>query len=215
MLVKICANRSVEDAKMTIDAGADFLGILAGQKHQSVDFVSKAKAREIVSYAKGKINTVLVTHITNSDEIVELTKFIGNDCIQLHSDIAEDEVEKIVKALPKIKLIRLIHISQNGEICSDYKSFKYADFYLLDSFNQKTDQVGGTGLVHDWESDKKLIEKLDKPTFIAGGLNPQNVAQAIKTANPAGVDVNSGCKRNGKKDALLVKEFVFNAKKKN
>lgn len=68
MLVKICANRSVEDAKMTIDAGADFLGILAGQKHQSVDFVSKAKAREIVSYAKGKINTVLVTHITNGDE---------------------------------------------------------------------------------------------------------------------------------------------------
>lgn len=212
MLVKICANKNINDAKMCIDAGADFLGILVGQKHDSTDFIDKYTAKEMVNFSKRKIKTVLVTHLINSDEIIELSQFIGNDVIQLHSNIDESEVEKIVKALPNIKLIRLIHISQKGQICTNYKTMKYADYYLLDSFNLETNQVGGTGLIHDWNIDRELIEKLNKPTFIAGGLTPKNVASAIKAAKPGGVDVNSGCKLNGIKNERLVKEFVFNAK---
>lgn len=212
MLVKICANKNINDAKMCIDAGADFLGILVGQKHDSTDFIDKYTAKEIVNFSKRKIKTVLVTHLINSDEIIELSQFIGNDVIQLHSNIDESEVEKIVKALPNIKLIRLIHISQKGQICTNYKTMKYADYYLLDSFNLETNQVGGTGLIHDWNIDRELIEKLNKPTFIAGGLTPKNVASAIKAAKPGGVDVNFGCKLNGIKNERLVKEFVFNAK---
>lgn len=212
MLVKICANKNINDAKMCIDAGADFLGILVGQKHVSTDFIDKYTAKEMVNFSKRKIKTVLVTHLINSDEIIELSQFIGNDVIQLHSNIDESEVEKIVKALPNIKLIRLIHISQKGQICTNYKTMKNADYYHLDSFNLETNQVGGTGLIHDWNIDRELIEKLNKPTFIAGGLTPKNVASAIKAAKPGGVDVNSGCKLNGIKNERLVKEFVFNAK---
>ena len=212
MLVKICANKNINDAKMCIEAGADFLGILVGQKHDSTDFIDKYTAKEMVNFSKRKIKTVLVTHLINSDKIIELSQFIGNDVIQLHSNIDESEVEKIVKALPNIKLIRLIHISQKGQICTNYKTMKYADYYLLDSFNLETNQVGGTGLIHDWNIDRELIEKLNKPTFIAGGLTPKNVASAIKAAKPGGVDVNSGCKLNGIKNERLVKEFVFNAK---
>ena len=71
----------------------------------------------------------------SEEEIIELTNYIGNNIIQLHSDIAEDEVEKIATMLPNVKLVRLIHISQDGEIVTDYKKMKYADYYLLDSFN--------------------------------------------------------------------------------
>lgn len=211
-LVKICANKSIEHAKMCLDAKADLLGILVGQNHNSTDFVDKEKAREIVNYVNHRAGCVLVTHLTDADEIIALTKFVGNDFIQLHSDISETEVKKIVNALPNIKLIRLIHVSQNGQIETDYEKFKFVDYYLLDSFNKSTDQVGGTGIVHDWNVDKKLIQKLNRPTFIAGGLNPNNVAKVIKIANPAGVDVNSGCKKNGVKNAELVKDFVTNAK---
>lgn len=91
-----------------------------------------------------------MTHLTNADEIIELTKFVGNNIIQLHSDILESEVEKILITLPNVKLVRLIHISQNGEIVTHYKKMKFVDYYLLDSFNLKTNQVGGTGLTHDW-----------------------------------------------------------------
>jgi len=211
--VKICANKSIEDAKMTIDAGADIVGILVGQEHNSTDFVDQYIARDIASYSKGKCDVSLVTHLTTAEEIINLTNFIGNNVIQLHSDIDEAEVEKIVKALPGVKLVRLIHISTEGEICTDYEKMKYADFYILDSFNLKTNQVGGTGLTHDWNKSGELIAKLDKPTFLAGGLNPENVEIAIKLAMPYGVDVNSGCKNDkGIKDREKVKKFVFNAK---
>lgn len=211
--VKICANKSIEEAKMSIDAGADIIGILVGQEHTSNDFVDKYTAKEIADFAKGKCDISLVTHLTNAEDIIGLTNFIGNNVIQLHSDIEEIEVEKIKKELQNVKLARLIPVSVDGEICTNYKKIKYADYYLLDSFNLKTNQVGGTGLIHDWNKSRELIKILDKPTFLAGGLNPNNVADAIKQANPYGVDVNSGCKNdNGIKDKEKVKLFIKNAK---
>lgn len=211
--VKICANRNIYDAESCIIAGADVIGVLVGQSHTSDDFITKEVAKEIVDFVDNRCDVSLVTHLVNADEIISLTKFIGNNIIQLHSNIDENEVEKIKKILPNIKLGRLIHISENGTICTDISRFKFADFYLLDSFNLKTNQVGGTGLTHDWNKSKKLIEKLDKPVFLAGGLNPNNVKEAILKAKPYGVDVNSGCKNeNGIKDRQKVIDFVYNAK---
>lgn len=211
-LVKICANKSIEQAKMCLDAKADLIGILVGQNHNSNDFVDKEKAKEIVDYVNQRAGCVLVTHLTDAKKIIALTKFIGNDFIQLHCDISESEVKKIVNALPNVKLIRVIHVAQNGQVETDYEKFRFVDYYLLDSFNKRTDQVGGTGIIHDWKEDKKLIQKLNRPTFIAGGLNPNNVREVIKIANPAGVDVNSGCKKDGLKNKELVRAFVTNAK---
>ena len=213
MIVKICANTSIDEAKMCLDAGADMIGILVGQEHTSNDFVDKHKAKEICDYVDKKCDVSLATHLTNSKEIIELTKYIGNNMIQLHSDIDEIEVEKIKNALPNVKLVRLIHVASDGTICTDYQNMKYADYYLLDSFNLKTNQVGGTGLTHDWSKSAELIKLLNKPTFLAGGLNPDNIKTAIEIVRPYGVDVNSGCKnQNGKKDQEKVKQFVINAK---
>ena len=214
MKVKICANTSVEEAQMCLDAGADIIGILVGQEHASNDFVYKDSAKEICEYVNKRCDVSLVTHLTNANEIINLTKYIGNNVIQLHSDIEEAEVEKIKNNLPNVELVRLIHVANDGTICTDYNKMKYADYYLLDSFNLKTNQVGGTGLTHDWNKSGELIKELDKPTFLAGGLNPDNVLLAIETAKPYGVDVNSGCKNEyGKKDREKVRLFVMNAKK--
>lgn len=211
--VKICANRTIEDAKMCLEAGADVIGILVGQNHASTDFVDKNKAKEICEFVNGRCSVSLVTHITNASEIIELTKYIGNDLIQLHSDIDEGEVEKIHKALPSVKLVRLIHLTKDGNMYSDISKMKYVDYYLTDSFNLKTNQVGGTGLTYDWQRAGEIIKQLNKPVFLAGGLNPQNVSEAINKAKPYGVDVNSGCKNDkGVKDAEKVKLFIENAK---
>jgi len=211
--VKICANRNTNEAQMCIDAGADIIGMLVGQKHNSDDFINKETAKQIVDYVDDRCDTAMVTHLTSSEEIIELAKFINCTMIQLHSDIEESEVEKIVQTLPDIKFIRLIHISTDGEICTNYSKMKYVDYYLLDSFNLKTDQVGGTGLTHDWNKSKEIIKKLNKPTFLAGGLTPANVKTAIEIAQPYGVDVNTGCKNEaGRKDPELVKLFVKRAK---
>ena len=214
MKVKICANKSIEDAKNCIESGVDIIGVLVGQEHASVDFIDKETAKEICDFVDKRCDISLVTHLKNSEEIIKLTKFIGNNVIQLHSDIDENEVEKIVNVLPNVKLVRLVHISNDGEIVTNIDSIKYADYYLLDSFNLKTNQVGGTGLVHDWNVSKEIVKKLNKPVFLAGGLNPNNVHDAISIVKPYGVDVNSGCKNElGYKDKEKIKNFVINAKK--
>ena len=86
---------------MCVDAEADLIGVLVGQEHNSTDFINKETAKSICSFVDKKCDVVLVTHLTNANEIIDLTNFIGNNYIQLHSEIGETEVEKIVKNCPK------------------------------------------------------------------------------------------------------------------
>ncbi len=215
MIIQIAGITNVEDAVFCVNAGIDIIGLLVGQKHNSNEFISKELAREIKLSLPKVAKTTLITHLDRASEIIEIAKYIGVDYIQLHSYIAETEVEKIHNALPLVKLIRLVHIN-DGKVLNDITGFKYVDFYFTDSINLKTNQFGGTGLVHDYNVDKMLVEKLDKPVFVAGGLTPENVADVIKLCHPYGVDVNSGCRgENGKRDRHKVLEFVKNAKQFN
>ena len=213
MNIQMAGVRNKEDALMCVEAGVNIIGLLVGQKHFSDDFITKEQAREIKLGLPNNVITTLITHLTDANEIIEIAKFIDVDYIQLHSNIDEDEVLKIRNTLPQKKLLRLVHISENGDLLTDISKIKYVDFYFTDSINIKTNQVGGTGLTHNLESDKKLIETLDKPVFIAGGLTPENVGEAIKFCKPYGVDVNSGCRAvDGSRDKEKVLSFVLNAK---
>ena len=115
--------------------------------------------------------------------------------------------------MPNIDIIRLIHVDKQGNLQKQLVDNEIADYYLIDSFNLTTNQVGGTGITSNWLKCKEIIKKLNKPTFLAGGLTPDNVKTAIKQANPYGVDVNSGCKdETGRKNSDKVEQFVKNAK---
>jgi len=212
MNIQMAGIRNVNDALMCVDCGVNIIGLLVGQAHTSDDFISKELARAIKIALPLEIKTTLITHLENAREIIEIAKFIEVDYIQLHSYISESEVEIIRKELPDKKLLRLIHIGEDGKILNDIKSIKYVDFYFTDSINTKTNQVGGTGLTHNQETDKMLVETLEKPVFIAGGLTPENVAEAIRVCKPYGVDVNSGCRaKDGSRDKEKVIAFVKNA----
>lgn len=213
MIIQMAGITNVEDAVFCAQNGVDIIGLLVGQVHNSNEFISKQSAKEIKDALPPSTLTTLITHLEDADKIIDIAKYVDVDYIQLHSYIMESEVEKIKKALPDKKLLRLIHID-NGKILNDISRFKYVDFYFTDSINKKTNQFGGTGLMHDWSVDKKLIQSLDKPVFIAGGLNPDNVAQIIEYCKPYGVDVNSGCRaEKGGRDFEKVKLFVKNAKR--
>ena len=211
--LQIAGITNVSDAIMCANAGFNIIGLLVGQKHESNEFISKELAKEIKSALPKNTETTLITHLEDAKEIIEIARLIDVDYIQLHSYIKESEVEKIKSALPNKKLIRLIHISEDGKILNDVSKIKYVDIYFTDSINKATNQVGGTGLSHSLETDKYLVETLDKPVMIAGGLTPKNVSDAIKYCKPWGVDVNSGCRaENGGRDKDKVKSFIENAK---
>jgi phosphoribosylanthranilate isomerase len=212
MHIQMAGIRNKEDALMCVDCGVDIIGLLVGQAHTSDDFITKEQAREIKLSLPKNIKTTLITHLEKASEIIEIADFIDVDYIQLHSHLPESEVEIIHKALPNKKLLRLIHIDSDGTILNDINQIKFVDFYFTDSINTKTNQVGGTGLVHNINTDKDLVNKLDKPVFIAGGLNPANVAEAVRFCKPYGVDVNSGCRAvDGSRDRQKVIDFVKNA----
>jgi phosphoribosylanthranilate isomerase len=212
--IQMAGIRNKEDALMCVNEGVDIIDLLVGQMHTSDDFLTKEKAKEIKDYLPKDIKTTLITHLEDGDKIIEIAKYIDVDYIQLHSHLDESEVEKIHNALPNKKLLRLIHIDSDGNLLNDISKMKYVDFYFTDSINLKTNQFGGTGLSHNLDTDKRLVETLDKPVFIAGGLNPDNVYDAVKYCNPYGVDVNTGCRgKDGLRDKEKTKAFVHNARK--
>lgn len=204
--VQIAGIRTVQDAMECVKNNVDAIGLLVGQSHSSEDFITKQLAREIVQALPPYQVSTLITHLEKAEEIIDLINFTGVNCVQLHSYIKENEVRNIHKALPNIKIIRLIHISDDE--VTNYSKMKIADAFFTDSINKKTNQFGGTGLTHDYNQDKKLAETIGKPLIIAGGLNSDNVVKIIKKVKPYGVDTNSGCKgKNGNMDYKKLREF--------
>lgn len=107
-----------------------------------------------------------------------------------------------------------MHISEDGKILNELENNFIGDCLFLDSINTKTNQFGGTGLVHDWNKSAEIVKQSKLPVILAGGLNPNNVAQAIHIVKPYGVDTNSGCKaNNGYRDEEATKAFIENSKK--
>lgn len=211
--VKICGNKRAGDALKAVEYGADAIGLLVGQKHASPDFIDIEQARGIVALLPPFVASVLVTHLVLPDEITPLARKIGVNTIQLHGETTPDQTAQIKKTLPYIKLYKAIHVTGDKSIVNAESYTNSVDAILLDTINVSTDQVGGTGKIHDWGISRKIVQKASLPVILAGGLNPDNVKEAIEKVKPFGVDVNSGTKgRDGYKDPKKLQAFIERAK---
>lgn len=200
--------RDAEEAKFCCDNGVDSIGLPVGQKHFSKDFISKTKAKAIIKLLPPFCTATMITHLESAQEIVDIAKFCGFSCIQLHSYISESEVKKIKAALPYVKILRLVHIDENGKILNKLSKNFIGDAIFTDSINLQTNQFGGTGKTHNFDCDAEIVKTANKPVMIAGGLNAQNVAQIIAKVKPWGVDSNSGCATNYKLDKQKTLAFI-------
>ena len=223
--VKVCGVRRVVDALAAIGAGADEIGLLCGQRHTSGDFISPETATEIVAVCAsiGGVTPVLVTHVEDPAEVHALARRIGVSAIQVHSAMprgglawlkAQDAPDASGAGGGGYRLRKSWHVT--GPESLDYgEAYRgVADAFLLDSANAATGQVGGTGKTHDWSLSAEIVRRCaGMPVIVAGGLNPENVADAVRQIGPAGVDVNSGTKGpDGFKDAARMRAFVRAAK---
>ena len=226
MRVKICGMKNDKDLSIAIDSGADALGFLVGQKHFSNDFISEELAKELIKKIPPYIQPVLVTHLSDSSDIWRIAKYIRTFTIQLHSDISQKEIQ-ILRGLQytdkekhdpyiRMKLIKSLHANMHSlsELYEQIRSLENdVDAFIVDTFDLQNDKAGGTGKTHDWSISRKLVENSKCPIILSGGLNPENVAEAIKIVKPFGIDANSQLKRNdGYKDKQKVLHFVYNAK---
>jgi len=214
MYVKICGIRRQEDALIATELGADAIGLLVGQKHNSPDFVSATVARDIFRALPPSVDAVLVTHVEDVDELERLLQESEITTIQLHSEIAPSSVERLRHRLPHLKIFKSVNIISADSVAYPEAFKKLVDGFVLDSINLATSQVGGTGKTHDWSVSRQIVMRYPEvPIILAGGLNSENVRSAIERVRPFGVDVNSGTKAaDGFKDPRKIEAFIIQAK---
>ena len=211
--VKICCIASADEAKMAIDAGANAVGLVARMPSGPGPIADELIA-EIAKTIPSYIDSFLLTCEQSSFNIIEHIKRTGTTTVQIVDELTEGSYRHIRDELPQIKIVQVLHVGGEETIDEALKLQEHVDYFLLDSGNPKAEikTLGGTGNVHDWKISRKLIESVDVPVFLAGGLNAENVRQAIETVQPFGVDLCSGVRTDGKLDAVKLERFFKTVK---
>ena len=212
MRVKICGIRSLDEAEGVIEAGADALGFHIELEH-SLCPLPAATASAIISKLPPFISSVVVTSETDPKKLVRIMKSTGATTLQLHKEVSPEMVNAVKTVFFNTKIYVAISVTGDESIALAKTFEDSADTVILDSMNQETGARGGTGKTHDWTISRKIVESTLFPIILAGGLNRDNVADAIKAVRPYAVDVNSGVSNpRGTKDFSKVKAFVERAK---
>jgi phosphoribosylanthranilate isomerase len=195
--IKICGITNLADAQVAVEAGADAIGFIFYDK--SPRYVSLKTAAEISKKLPPFIMRVGVFVKAEADFVLRAIAEAGLTMLQFHGDEPPDFCTQF--GLMSMKAFR-IRDEKSLEKIPNYQT----DAYLLDAFSSTT--LGGTGEKFNWDL-AVAAQKFSKPIFLAGGLTPENVAEAVKKVRPFGVDVSSGVEISpGKKDPAKVKTFI-------
>lgn len=207
--IKICCIGSVEEARRAIDAGADALGLVSAMP-SGPGVISDARVTQIAASIPPPVASVLLTSETNADAIADHQRATGASVLQLVNAVSPDAHRQLERELPGIRRFQVIHVRSRQDISDALAIARYVDGLLLDSGNPaaSTPTLGGTGQTHDWTLSREIVERVSVPVFLAGGLNASNVAEAIRTVRPLGVDVCSGVRTDHQLDPEKLAAFV-------
>jgi phosphoribosylanthranilate isomerase len=212
--IKICANTTLEDARLAAEAGADAVGFVFAPSPRRVTL---AQAAAIVPHLPVALEKIGVFVDASCDEIASTVEACGLTGVQLHFNAAPQiPAELRARFGPSLRILRVLHFEAEGAI-STHDAFEdmNIDAVLVDS--RTAAAVGGTGKAFDWSLASTTLfqnaEVRKHRLIAAGGLNPDNVAEAIATLHPWGVDVVSGVESApGRKDAAKLRAFIANAR---
>ena len=199
-LTKICGITNIEDARVAEDAGAYAIGLVFYKKSRR--YISIDTAKEIVAHINQPLNSVGLFVDADRDYICSVLEQIDLDILQFHGQESEQTCAFFNK--PYIKAIR---VSKDTNILKEVEKYSSAKAILLDTHVEGL--LGGAGKVFDWTM---IPRNLSKPIILAGGLNVDNVKDAIRKIRPYAVDVSGGVEsEKGKKDPKKIKDFINEA----
>jgi phosphoribosylanthranilate isomerase len=207
--VQIAGVSSVEEALELERAGADALGFTVRLPSGVHDGLTEAKARSIIAALPPFISSVAITYIDNAQEAANLSRYLGVNTIQLHGEFPAREFEMLRAAMPHLKIIRPVMVT-GEEALSDARALeRRVDALILDTYDPATGRRGATGMTHDWQLSRRIVEAARVPVILAGGLTPANVAAAIRTVRPWAVDVHTGVEdSDGRRDLRKMRDFI-------
>lgn len=206
--IKICCIMSVEEARVAVAAGASALG-LVGRMPSGPGVIEDALIAEIAATVPPPVATFLLSSETLADAIVDHVRRCGTNAVQIVDRISEGDHRVLRRALPNVKIVQVLHVTDDDVIDEARALQSGVDAFLLDSGNPKlaVKELGGTGRVHDWDLSRRIVEAVARPVFLAGGLHAGNVGEAIRRVRPFGVDLCSGVRSDGRLDSAKLAAF--------
>jgi phosphoribosylanthranilate isomerase len=206
--VKICCIANEREAELAISYGASAIG-LVGAMPSGPGPIADEEIYRIAKSVPPPIATFLLTSEQTPQGIIEHHLRTRTNTIQIVDELEGREYDAIRAELPHVKLVQVIHVMDDRSVDEAAELAEHVDAILLDSGNPTlaVKELGGTGRRHDWRLSRRIVETCGKPVFLAGGLNADNVREAIETVQPFGLDLCSGVRTNGKLDKTRLEEF--------
>ena len=207
--VKICCIANVDEAWMAIDAGANAIGLVSAMP-SGPGPIPEDLIAEVAATVPPGVSSFLLTCLQDATSIIAQQRRLRVNTIQICDRLTTGTYQEIREALPGIALVQVVHVVGPEAVDEAIAVAGHVDAILLDSGNQSLaiKELGGTGRTHDWTFSRKIREAIDVPLFLAGGLNPGNVAAAISEVQPFGIDVCSGLRTEGELDPQKLSAFI-------
>ncbi len=214
--IKICCIGSIEEARIAIEMGASALGLVS-EMPSGPGMIPMDTIKLIAASVPPPIATFLLTSKQDVNEIIEQHKFCRTNTIQICDTLTVGTHQDLKMALPGIAIVQVIHVNGEKSITETLSIQNDVDAILLDSGNQtkQVKELGGTGKTHNWEISCEIREQLDIPIFLAGGIKPDNIVEAVNKVHPFGIDLCSGVRTNGKLDENKLQQLFSNIKRSN
>lgn len=209
--IKICCISSVAEARLAVSAGASALGLVSAMP-SGPGVIDERLIAEIAASVPPPVATFLLTSRQDADGIIDQHRLCRTSAIQLVDRVEHAELRRLRRRLPGIKLVQVIHVT-GEESVAEAKAVSAAgivDALLLDSGNQQLPvrELGGTGRTHDWRLSRRIRDEAGMPLFLAGGLNAENIADAIQAVRPFGLDLCSSVRTDDRLDGARLRAFI-------
>lgn len=206
--VKICCIANEQEAADAISFGASAIG-LVGAMPSGPGPIADVDIERIARSVPPPIATFLLTSEQTPQGIIEHHLRTRTNTVQIVDELEGRDYASIKASLPGVKLVQVIHVIDESSVDEACEIAEHVDAILLDSGNPKlaVKELGGTGRRHDWRLSRTIVETCRKPVFLAGGLNAENVREAIETVQPFGLDLCSGVRTDGKLDPRKLELF--------
>ncbi|MFH1194794.1 MAG: phosphoribosylanthranilate isomerase [bacterium] len=206
--VKVCCISNAEEARLAVKHGASALGLVS-EMPSGPGVISEDTIAEIASITPPGVATFLLTSKQDIDSIIAQQKRCGVNTIQLCDHVTKGTYKELKAAMPGVSLVHVVHVNGMESIDEALSIINDVDGILLDSGSKLHDikKLGGTGKIHDWEISAEIVKRVNKPVYLAGGLNSTNIKEAVAKVKPFGVDLCNGVRTEGKLDEEKLSRF--------
>ena len=216
MLVQIYGVTTVRDAVDVARLGADHVGLVVDERIDAWDCVDEATARAIAEQVE-EASLVALSLSTDPGRIARTAALLDPTIVHLARAhrMTTGALARLRDQLAPKQLMLTVPVVGEGAMSLALRLASLGDYLLLDTAHPKTGVVGATGLVHDWDLSTRLVEAVRCPVILAGGLGPDNVADAITRVRPSGVDSETRTSRDDdrrRKDLAKVEAFIHRAR---